>query len=189
MRGGDQALETGTPCFSAFGADYPPRGEAPITRRLRLEKRPGYRIAPELALVRRGQRRRGAILEGIFSGVALLASREGGDSGGLHTAFVGQDSDARDVHRAPNAFRPSWRETNLVALVIDLLANAVDPAKAERLVDRLRPGDAGSPRIFAIVANPQFISPPRIARQPSAKRARSPKENRRGFIGSGHAGE
>ena len=62
-----------------------------------------------------------------------------------HPALLRQLLDLGDVDGAPVAALAARRESLGEALGVDRVADAVDPADAERLVDRLGPGQLGSP--------------------------------------------
>ena len=88
-----------------------------------------------------------------------------------------EDSDTPNVDHTPDAFRSAWRKADLVANVVDLFANAVDPAKTEGLVHRLRPGNAWTAGILPIVADPQFNGIRVVLHQPGTKiRSRSEED-------------
>src|SRR5215472_3833436 len=53
--------------------------------------------------------------------------------------------------------------------VVNALALAVDPAEAERFVDRLRPGDAGTPGLLPVKAHPKLLPAVVMLLEPLAK--------------------
>jgi hypothetical protein len=89
--------------------------------------------------------RRLPLLVGVDRGPVVAAALEGGEAGRAHEPQLGQLAHATDVHRAPVAALLARREADRVAVVVDAPAHAVDPAEAQRLIDRLGPRDAGPP--------------------------------------------
>jgi hypothetical protein len=84
---------------------------------------------------------------------------------------------AFDVDAAPDAAGFAWREANLVAEIVDALPNTVDPAVAERFVNRLRPGNAQLARAYLVVADSQYISFGMMLLKPRAERCRRLKKS------------
>src|SRR5262249_47805870 len=74
----------------------------------------------------------------------------------LHASFARKLFDALDVDRAPGAARAARSEPDGVAFVIQSAANPIDPAVAQRLVDRFRPREARLAGAFFIIADLQF---------------------------------
>src|SRR5690606_10314087 len=70
--------------------------------------------------------------------------------------FAHQLTHPADVHRAPDPRRLPRREAYRVALLVDALPHPVDPPDAERLVHRLRPGDALPPLALLVESHPQL---------------------------------
>src|SRR5688572_25559247 len=89
-----------------------------------------------------------------------------------------QFTEALDVDRAPVAARLARTEPYRVAGIVDASAHAVDPAETERLVNRLRPGDAGLARTLLVEPDQELGSPGVIGLQPGAKLGRSSEERR-----------
>ncbi len=94
---------------------------------------------------------------GVDAGSVFFATFIGSDSGRLHAIFLEQSVDVPDIHRAPDAAGLARRETNFVTLFIDALAEAVDPAKAERFVNGFGPGNARFARVLFVETNPEFF--------------------------------
>ncbi len=78
----------------------------------------------------------------VDAGSVFSSGREGFQTRGLHSLCLDQSLRDLGVHRAPRAARLARGETDLIAVVVDALANAINPAKAERFLDRLGPRDA-----------------------------------------------
>src|SRR3954451_24053276 len=131
----DQAFETFCARLRPLRADYPPGCEPPVAGRLGLKKIPRCTVPPEFARVGDTQLCRLAVFECVSARFIFLAARGGRNSGRLHPTFPRKNSDAGDVDGAPDAFGTPRRETDLVTLVIDFLADAIDPAKAKCFVD------------------------------------------------------
>src|SRR5205085_7707954 len=89
-----------------------------------------------------GDQRGGVALRGIDTG-AVPVLRVRADTRVGHPAVGGERGEAGDIDRGPDAAPAARGEADAVGLVIDAVADAVDPAEAERLVARLRPGDRG----------------------------------------------
>src|SRR5262249_53982267 len=78
-------------------------------------------------------------------------------AGGAHEAEVGQLGDLVDVDLAPDAGRFARGEADGVGLVVEALADAVDPAEAQGLVDGLRPGHAGAAAVSLVEADEELF--------------------------------
>ena len=72
----------------------------------------------------------------------------------LHQSLFAEFADALDVDGAPDAPLPARCETNFIADLIDGFSYPVNPAKAQRLIDRLWPGDTRLARVFLVEAYP-----------------------------------
>src|SRR6185503_1376970 len=107
-------------------------------------------------LLRRLELGQVALFVRVARGLVLATFAERLQAGGTHAPLLHEHSDPADVDRAPVARRLPRREPVHVALVVDALANAVDPSEAQRLVDRLRPGDARPARTLLVQAHPQL---------------------------------
>src|SRR5437868_5751773 len=82
------------------------------------------------------------------------------------------------VDEAPDAAGFARRETNRVARSIPSFAHPVDPAEAERFVERLRIGQARFARRFIIKAEEQLRRIRMVPFQPGAKLARCGEKSR-----------
>src|SRR5262249_40109270 len=116
--------------------DVPARG-APVRARLGVEEVPRRGLRSELRRVRLVEGL-GALFVRVNTDAVLAARLVRAETGGAHPALPHQRLDAPHVDRAPDAPRLPRREADRVALVVDALPQPVDPAEAERLVDRLR---------------------------------------------------
>ena len=105
----------------------------------------------------------------INAGAILLSRGVSFQSCGLHSLFIYQSLNVANVYRAPDAAGSARRETNHVTVVIDALANAVDPTEAECFIDGLRPGDAGPAGILFVEANPKLFRFGVISGEPLAE--------------------
>jgi hypothetical protein len=72
-----------------------------------------------------------------------------------------------DVHGAPDTGLAARCETNRVADLVDRFADPIDPAKAERFVNRFLPRDSWSPSALLIVPDPELGGIPMIALEPA----------------------
>ena len=120
-----------------------------------MKEFPGGLVAPEDAGIWFDEFRTSLFVR-IDAGAMLLSRGVSFQSRGLHALFIDQSLNVANVHRAPDAVWFARCKANHVTVVINLLANAVDPTDAERFVDGLGPGDAWPARILFVEANPEF---------------------------------
>src|SRR5207253_4462416 len=163
----DERGQPAVPRLLFLRADDVPDGDAPVTGRLGLEVLPGLPVRAKAFLVL-GRELPRRVLERILLRARLVAIPEGGQTRLLHQSELDQLLRPADVDVAPDAARPPRRKADRVALVIDPLADAVDPAEAERLVDGFFPGDARLPRIHFVEADEQFLLRAVVLAQPIA---------------------
>ncbi len=104
--------------------------------------------------------------------------RKSGEAGGLNPLFVSQNFHPLDVHHAPVAPAPPRGETDLVTVVVDRSAEAINPAHAERFVDRFRPGDRGTAGVFLVEADPEFAGGRVVFLEPAPEGCRVREKNR-----------
>ena len=76
--------------------------------------------------------------------------------GGCDEAFGVEFAEPPCIDRAPDTAGATWGEADAVALGVDAAADTVDPAEAQRLVDGLRPRDAGLARALLEVPDDQL---------------------------------
>src|SRR5437588_3069488 len=157
--------------------DPPDRGLA-VRRRSRLEILPRGGVRAELPLLVGLELRRVALLVGVDRGTVVGAGLEGGEAGGPHPAVRDQLARAPDVHGAPRAPRLPRREANGVALVAEAPPDAVDPAEAERLVDRLGPGHTRPARRLLVEADEELALVRVMRLEPGAELLGSGEEGR-----------
>src|SRR6266853_18402 len=122
----NQLIETLESRLFSLHADDPPVHDFSVTRRLGLEKLPRCLISFELSQIRLDQFRTSLFVR-IDAGSIFFTSFISSYPGRLHSNLCEQSLYITDVHRAPNASGLARSKTNLVALIIDVLANAVDP--------------------------------------------------------------
>src|SRR4029453_9074117 len=96
----------------------------------------------------------------------------------MHQARLGEFLRALDVHRAPDAPGLPWCEADRVPLGVDRPADAVDPAEAQGLINRLRPGDAGLSRALLVEAHQELAARGVMLLEPRAELGRSGEERR-----------
>src|ERR687895_661939 len=94
-----------------------------------------------------------ALLVRIGVGAGLLAGLEGPEAGGPHPSLLGEPRHLLDVDLAPIAARPARGEALHVPVLVDRVGAAVDPAEAERLVDRLGPAHRTLPGVLLVHAD------------------------------------
>ena len=164
----DQFIETLESRLFLLCADHPPIHHFTVRRRLRLEKLPRSFVSFELSQIRFDQFRT-SLFVGIDAGSILFACFIRFQAGGLHSFFFDQSLDVADVHCAPNAAGLARRETNLVTIFVDVLADAVDPPKAESFVNGFRPVDARLARVLLVEPDPEFFGLSVIGGEPFAE--------------------
>src|SRR6185503_11431581 len=101
---------------------------------------------------------------------------KGIETGRPHAPCFRQLFDAGDVDRAPHAAAAPWREPDLVALLVNPLADAVDPADHKRFVHRFGPGDARFPRVLLVEPDPEEILAGVMLRKPAPQLRRGLEE-------------
>src|SRR5918995_5144655 len=138
----DQLSKASLPRVGALRAEDPVARRAPVAGRPGLPVVPSRRVGAQALLVLGRQLRRRLLLERVDAGPVLRACLEGAQAGRAHQALLPELRDLLDVDPAPVAPRLPRREALHVALGVDRVGAPVDPAEAERLVDRLRPGEA-----------------------------------------------
>src|SRR5579872_2665051 len=110
--------------------------------------------------------------ERIFSGILLAILQRSQSHLGHPPRFL-EPFGVPKIHRAPVALRLSRRESLHVRGFIYALADAVDPAKTQRLVERFGIGNAGAARPLVVEPEPQFLDFVVVPRQPGAERRSS----------------
>ena len=90
----------------------------------------------------------------------------------LHSVFLDQPFCVANVHCAPNAAGFPRRKANHVTVFIDTLAKAIDPTKAQRFINRLRPGDARLAGVLFVEADPKLLRFRMIGGEPFVKGVR-----------------
>src|SRR5678815_740356 len=78
-------------------------------------------------------------------------------TGRLHAALLDESSDDVAVALGPHASRPARGESLAVPLLVHRLGLAVDPAVAQRDVERLRVVDAADPRRLSGELDPDAL--------------------------------
>src|ERR1051326_177810 len=148
---------------------HPIRRRPLIPGRLGTEIVPRLLVGPDFVLERRRQL---CVLPfvGIDRRLLLVAPLEGLESCRPHSSRPAKLLRALDVYRAPHAGRLPRREANGVAGFVDAPAYAIDPANAERFVNRFRPGDAGLARASFVKPDEQLCRAVMILLQPIPER-------------------
>lgn len=127
-----------------LGTDDPPVHLFAIPSRLRLKEFPCRLISFQLSQIRLDQFR-AALFVRIDSGSVFFPRCKRLQASRLHSILFEKFLDVPHIHGAPNAACFARGETNHVTLFIDALANTIDPTKAERFIDGLRPGNTRFP--------------------------------------------
>ena len=167
----DQFVESLESGLFLFGADDVPVHHFPIRRRLRLKELPGGPVTFELPNVLVFEFR-AALFVRINSGSIFFSRRERLQPRRLHSFLFDKFFGVANVDSTPNAAGLARREPNHVAGFIEAFANAVNPSKAESLINRLGPGDAGFTRILFVEADPKLFRFGMISPEPFAERGR-----------------
>src|SRR5690606_9908112 len=124
---GGQAAVTG---ILTLGADHPVGCAALVPGCLILKELPRCLIGFERRFLLRAECRGLVLLKGVDGRPVFPALFESDDSGRTHAPFLGEVRNLGHVHLAPDAPVPARGEADSVALVVDALAPAVDPAEA-----------------------------------------------------------
>src|SRR5690606_25110299 len=164
----DEGLETSDPGGFLLGADHPADHQPAVSGGLGFEVAPGLRVRPEARLVLGRELRRIPTAQPAtrLLGIARLESPQ---TSGLHSPAADELFGASSVDRAPAAPLAARGEADHVALLVQGAPNPIDPPETEGLVDRFRPGDAGSPRALLIEADPQLSRGVVVLGQPPSK--------------------
>ena len=158
--------------FFALGRLDPTDIRTPVRRREPLEGRPGLGVGPQRLLEMRRQRpllalRRNAAARRGWSRLACL----GQQAACLHLRV------AAAIDRRPAAVRRARRELPHVAIVVEALHEAVDPAEAQRLLHGGFVVDVRLARVQLVKHEPDLGRGPMVLSQPGAPRgARSHRE-------------
>ena len=118
-----------------------------------------------------------ALFVRIDAGAVLLAQGERCATGVGHPPFLLELPDLGDVRRAPDARRLARCETDRVARLVDPPPHAVDPAEAQRLVHRLRPGQAGPAAVASVEADQELGGRGVVLLEPAAELDRRGKKD------------
>ena len=156
-------------CLFPFGADDPIGADPLVPRGLGMEEVPGGLVGAKLPFLFTGEAGGLPLFVGVDAGFLFAASGEGLESGGMHQALLCELSDEVDIDRAPGASRLAGSEANGVAGFVEALANAVDPAKAQRNLYGFGPGDAGLSGIFFVEADELLTELAVMGFEPSPK--------------------
>src|SRR5262249_28754085 len=151
----------------ALRAHQPERADPLVPRRLRAEELPGGAVGAELALVGRREPLR-AVLVGVQPRALRGAGAHRLEPRGPHPARGLERLRAPDVDRAPDALRPARREPDREAVVVEAAADPIDPAEAERLVQRVGVGHAAIAGVDLEDADQQRLGVPVILFEPRA---------------------
>ena len=140
----DQRRQVPGPCVGPLRAGHPVGRLRSVRARLGAEPRPGRRIRPEAGLLL-GVEGHGLLLVGEPSGPVLAPGGVGGPARVGHAALALEPCHEVDVDPAPVTAGSPRREADGVGLGPEGAADAVDPAEAQGLRDRLPPGHGGPP--------------------------------------------
>ena len=110
-----------------------------------------------------------AVFKRINAGAFGIAARISLEPGRMHSSRFLQTFDVVHIDVTPDAPRLSRREALHIACVIQVPAHAVDPAKAERLVERFCISDALLAGRFLVETDQQLGSAIVVSLKPLAK--------------------
>jgi hypothetical protein len=160
-----------------FRADNPESCGSLVPWRLRREKGPRSLVCAELLLVLGWKLSRFSLLIRVDSRSLRVPLFESGNPGGMHHPQFRKFDRALDIYRAPDAARLARGKTNFVADFVNAVADAIDPAKAKRTVDCLRPRNARATGIALVQANPELLPAGVIFLEPGAPMGKRWKES------------
>src|SRR5829696_128572 len=146
----DQRGQPASTRFLALRADDPENCRLPVARRLRLEELPRLVVCPELLLMLRAELGLVPVLVRVDPRLLRHPSLECFDPGRVHAPRTGELLHVPDVDEAPVAAGLARRKADGIALVVDPPPHSVDPAEAERLADRLGPGQRGEAGVLLV---------------------------------------
>lgn len=152
----DKLLKPQSTCLGLLGAGDPVQYDLLVAGRADFKVPPGRLVLLELLDLGGAELTRARLLVGIHDGLLLSSAGEGLFSSFGHSPKASQALDLGDVDRTPNGAGLAWREANLVRVIVNALTHSVDPAKAERFVDRLGPGHAQTTGVDLPVSDNQF---------------------------------
>src|SRR2546428_1170322 len=134
--------------------DDPPNGRLPVRWRLRLKELPSLPVPLEFPQLRLVKLRDFALLVRIDSRSIFRTCLERLKAGRLHAPLCTEGLDAFDIRNAPDAARFARRETDRIVDFAEAFSLPIDPSKAERSVDCLRPRDTGLARALFMESDP-----------------------------------
>src|SRR6185436_6395912 len=164
----DQRVEPAQPRVVLLRAHHVPGGEMAVPGGPRLEEGPGLRARAEAPLERA---REGGVRarDGVDARRLLVPLLERGATGGTHPSGRLELLDALDVDEAPHGAGFARREALAISSLVHALAHAVDPAEAERFVERFPVRDARLARALVEEADPDLGRGVVVLLQPGAQ--------------------
>src|SRR2546421_3158097 len=151
----DELFEASHFGLVAFGAHHPVRSRHSIRRSLCLEKFPGSLVLAKRSLAWRVEAPR-AVFVRVDPRPCLVPFLERRPSAWVDEAQVVQVSEPFDVDIAPDAALAPGRDPLRRAVIAQRVANAVDPAEAELLVDNVLPRDRRTAGSLAVISDPEI---------------------------------
>src|SRR2546425_12429411 len=119
-----------------------------------LERTPKPSGSPGISSIASRQAPPLALLVRIDSRSIFRACLERLQAGRLHAPLCAECLDAFDIRNAPDAARFARRETDRIVDFVEAFPLPIDPSKAERSVDCLRPRDTGLARALFMESDP-----------------------------------
>ncbi len=163
-------LEAPGPGLRPLRVGDPERHRPTVGRRARLPVGPGGRIRLEAARLLVGEGG-GRSFIGIDPGALRRPRLERRESGGTHQPLGDQSLGDGHVPRAPGTPLPTRRHPLGASAGVERVADAVDPAEAEHLVDHLFPGDGGLAGRLFVITEPQLVRRLVVGLEPVTKLA------------------
>lgn len=135
-----------SPRFRLLGTGDPVQQYLPVAWRRTLKMLPGCAVCLERPYLHRSEICVGWLLVRVDLWLLFRAASIRALSCFGHTTSSQELRVLLEVDRAPDRGWAPRRKSDLVCVVVDALSNAIDPAKAQRFVDRFWPGHAWTAR-------------------------------------------
>ena len=139
----DEQRQAARPCGFLLCADYPVHHELAIARRNGLKVPPRLLVRLELPDLQRCELGFIGLLVRVDTRLANSAQGVRRQPLRLHACGKGKRFNFGDIDQAPNGTQPTLCKADLIRVLIDPLPHAIDPAEAQRFVNRLGPRHAG----------------------------------------------
>src|SRR6185295_15453365 len=132
-----------------------PKDRVPVGPAQRLEKRGGFRIAIELGLKLRSNRRSARRVVGALPSSVDFGALDLGEPSGVHAAVLYQSQGLFAIDFGPNALRSPWQDSLQPGFFVLREFQSIDPAVAEEHVQSFRVSHRFYSRILFGNAQPE----------------------------------